>query len=215
VQVTAIHQSNFSPTNSSRTRPCVFLNLATNSFLLTHVAFVFSLIWPYKTEQAVESGALPRFTMREDRFSKTTPSLASYYENLEVEEWIQSVAGVLDQGWNDQYAFRSSQPSSKHVTLSPILTHPFLTSPFLPSFLPSLYIKTHSQTLAEPHRKGPYATTSSQLGSTPISGLSVSKLASYTLHIPANSSCVPNLTFPFPFSLSLCLLSLINAQFLC
>jgi len=47
--------------------------------------------------------------MREDRLSKTTPSLASYYENLEVEEWIQSVAGVLDQGWNDQYAFRSSQ----------------------------------------------------------------------------------------------------------
>jgi len=42
--------------------------------------------------------------MREDRFSKTTPSLASYYENLEVEEWIQSVAGVLDQGWNDQAA---------------------------------------------------------------------------------------------------------------
>ncbi|KAI0285035.1 brg1-associated factor b [Russula aff. rugulosa BPL654] len=52
---------------------------------------------------AVESGP-PRFTMREDRFSKTTPSLASYYENLEVEEWIQSVAGVLDQGWNDQVA---------------------------------------------------------------------------------------------------------------
>jgi hypothetical protein len=75
--------------------------------------------------------------MREDRFSKTTPSLASYYENLEVDEWIQSVAGVLDQGWNDQYAFRSSQPSSKHVTLSPILTLPFLTSPFPPS----LYIK--------------------------------------------------------------------------
>ena len=22
-----------------------------------------------------------------------------------MEEWIQSVAGVLDQGWNDQYAF--------------------------------------------------------------------------------------------------------------
>jgi hypothetical protein len=75
--------------------------------------------------------------MREDRFSKTTPSLASYYENLEVEEWIQSVAGVLDQGWNDQYAFHSSQPSSKHVTLSPILTCPFFTSPFPPS----LYIK--------------------------------------------------------------------------
>jgi hypothetical protein len=73
--------------------------------------------------------------MREDRFSKTTPSLASYYENLEVEEWIQSVAGVLDQGWNDQYAFRSSQPSSKHVTLSLILNASLshLVSPFPPS----------------------------------------------------------------------------------
>jgi actin-like protein 6A len=53
----------------------------------------------------VESGTAPRFAVREDRFSKTTPSLASYYENREVEEWIQSVAGVLDQGWNDQCAF--------------------------------------------------------------------------------------------------------------
>ncbi|KAH9007086.1 actin-like protein Arp4p [Lactarius hatsudake] len=52
----------------------------------------------------VEPGTMPRFTVREDRFSKTTPSLASYYENREVEEWIQSVAGVLDQGWNDQAA---------------------------------------------------------------------------------------------------------------
>jgi len=45
---------------------------------------------------------LPRVTLREDRLSKTTPSLASYYENREVDEWMQSVAGVLDQGWNDQ-----------------------------------------------------------------------------------------------------------------
>jgi len=52
----------------------------------------------------VEPGIAPRFTVREDRFAKTTPSLASYYENGEVEEWIQSVAGVLDQGWNDQAA---------------------------------------------------------------------------------------------------------------
>ncbi|KAH9077442.1 actin-like protein Arp4p [Lactarius deliciosus] len=52
----------------------------------------------------VEPGTMPRFAVREDRFSKTTPSLASYYENREVEEWIQSVAGVLDQGWNDQAA---------------------------------------------------------------------------------------------------------------
>ncbi|KAI9448293.1 actin-like protein Arp4p [Lactarius indigo] len=52
----------------------------------------------------VEPGTMPRFAVREDRLSKTTPSLASYYENREVEEWIQSVAGVLDQGWNDQAA---------------------------------------------------------------------------------------------------------------
>ena len=78
----------------------------------------------------MDHGTAPRFTKREDRFSKTTPSLASYYENLEVEEWIQSVAGVLDQGWNDQYAFLcSSQPSSKHITLSLILSRPFLTLP--------------------------------------------------------------------------------------
>jgi hypothetical protein len=53
---------------------------------------------------------LPRFTLREDRFSKTTPSLASYYENREVDEWIQSVACVLDQGWNDQYAVSYIHP---------------------------------------------------------------------------------------------------------
>lgn len=76
--------------------------------------------------------------MREDRFSKTTPSLASYYENLEVEEWIQSVAGVLDQGWNDQYAFRSSQPSSKQVTFIADTNTSFLTSTFPPSHTPSI-----------------------------------------------------------------------------
>jgi hypothetical protein len=134
--------------------------------------------------------------MREDRFSKTTPSLASYYENLEVEEWIQSVAGVLDQGWNDQYAFRSSPPPSKHVTLSLIDTNASLSHLDLPCLPHTLYIKPTLKLFVEPHRKGPYATTSSQLVSTPISGQSVSKLASYTLHIPANSSCVPNLTSP-------------------
>ncbi|KAI0303141.1 actin-like protein Arp4p [Russula brevipes] len=53
---------------------------------------------------AVEAGANPRFAVREDRIAKTTPSLASYYENREVEEWIQSVGGVLDQGWNEHAA---------------------------------------------------------------------------------------------------------------
>lgn len=61
----------------------------------------------------MESGTAPRFTVREDRFAKTTPSLASYYENREVDEWIQSVAGVLDQGWNDQYALSLQRPRKK------------------------------------------------------------------------------------------------------
>ncbi|TFY81830.1 hypothetical protein EWM64_g2176 [Hericium alpestre] len=52
----------------------------------------------------VDPGAPPRFVLREDRLSKTTDSLRTYYENKEVEEWIQSVAGVLDQGWNEQAA---------------------------------------------------------------------------------------------------------------
>jgi len=52
----------------------------------------------------VELGALPRFTLREDRVSGTTGSWKKWYEANEVDEWIQSVAGVLEQGWNDQAA---------------------------------------------------------------------------------------------------------------
>ncbi|KAI0313824.1 actin-related protein Arp4p [Amylostereum chailletii] len=51
-----------------------------------------------------DPGRAPIFTLREDRVAKTTSSLMAYYEAHEVEEWIQSVAGVLDQGWNDQQA---------------------------------------------------------------------------------------------------------------
>lgn len=32
-----------------------------------------------------------------------TESWRGWYEAKEVEEWVQSVAGILDQGWNDQY----------------------------------------------------------------------------------------------------------------
>ncbi|KAI0049580.1 actin-related protein Arp4p [Auriscalpium vulgare] len=52
----------------------------------------------------VEPGQAPRFTIREDRLARTSPSLMTYYESREVDEWGQSVAGVLDQGWNDQAA---------------------------------------------------------------------------------------------------------------
>ncbi|KIM64500.1 hypothetical protein SCLCIDRAFT_633828 [Scleroderma citrinum Foug A] len=50
----------------------------------------------------VEPSAPPRFTLREDRRAGTTESWKAWYEAREVDEWIQSVAGVLDQGWNEQ-----------------------------------------------------------------------------------------------------------------
>lgn len=56
--------------------------------------------------QPVEPGAPAQFTLREDRLAGTTESWRSWYEGREVDEWIQSVAGVLDQGWNEQYAKR-------------------------------------------------------------------------------------------------------------
>ncbi|EGO27381.1 hypothetical protein SERLADRAFT_460685 [Serpula lacrymans var. lacrymans S7.9] len=52
----------------------------------------------------VESSAPPQYALRTDRMAGTTESWRVWYENREVDEWIQSVAGVLDQGWNDQAA---------------------------------------------------------------------------------------------------------------
>ena len=64
--------------------------------------------------QAVDAQQPPRFTLREDRSPGVTDSWRSWYEAKEVEEWIQSVAGVLDQGWNDQYV----SPHLMHVDRS-------------------------------------------------------------------------------------------------
>ncbi|KIO00756.1 hypothetical protein M404DRAFT_16358 [Pisolithus tinctorius Marx 270] len=52
----------------------------------------------------VEPSAPPRFTLREDRSAGTTESWTTWYETREVDEWIHTVAGVLDQGWNEQAA---------------------------------------------------------------------------------------------------------------
>ncbi|KAJ7095182.1 actin-related protein Arp4p [Mycena belliarum] len=60
----------------------------------------------------VEMGAPPRFTLREDRVKGTTASWRAWYEAREVDEWIQSVAGVLEQGWNDQVA--ASRPPRQY-----------------------------------------------------------------------------------------------------
>ncbi|EIW82242.1 brg1-associated factor b [Coniophora puteana RWD-64-598 SS2] len=56
------------------------------------------------SKQPVEPSAPPQFTLREDRVAGTTDTWRSWYENKEVDEWIQTVAGVLNQGWNEQAA---------------------------------------------------------------------------------------------------------------
>ncbi|KAM5535668.1 hypothetical protein V8D89_010655 [Ganoderma adspersum] len=52
----------------------------------------------------VDAGVAAKFTLREDRQAGTTESWRAWAENHEVEEWIQSIAGILPQGWNDQVA---------------------------------------------------------------------------------------------------------------
>ncbi|TFK76120.1 Actin/actin-like protein [Pluteus cervinus] len=60
----------------------------------------------------VEPGLSPQFTLRQDRIAKTTESWRTWAEGREVDEWIQTVAGVLDQGWNDQVA--ASRPPKQY-----------------------------------------------------------------------------------------------------
>lgn len=61
-----------------------------------------ALIYLKSGTKPVEPAALPRFQLREDRIAGTTDSWKTWYETREVDEWVQSVAGVLEQGWNDQ-----------------------------------------------------------------------------------------------------------------
>ncbi|KZT72624.1 Actin/actin-like protein [Daedalea quercina L-15889] len=64
-------------------------------------------LWSHQliaSRQPVDPGAPPKFELRQDRIAGTTESWKAWAEAREVEEWIQSVAGVLDQGWNEQAA---------------------------------------------------------------------------------------------------------------
>ncbi|KZT26937.1 actin-like protein Arp4p [Neolentinus lepideus HHB14362 ss-1] len=54
------------------------------------------------SKMPVEPAQPPKFTPREDRIAQTTNSWRVWAESREVDEWVQSVAGVLDQGWNEQ-----------------------------------------------------------------------------------------------------------------
>jgi actin-like protein 6B len=55
----------------------------------------------------VEPNAPAQFTLRDDRIAGTTNTWRAWAESRELDEWIQSIAGVLEQGWNDQWVFFS------------------------------------------------------------------------------------------------------------
>ncbi|KAI0771894.1 actin-like protein Arp4p [Trametes elegans] len=56
------------------------------------------------SKMPVDTGVPPKFQLREDRVAGTTDTWRAWAEAHEVDEWIQSVAGVLPQGWNEQLA---------------------------------------------------------------------------------------------------------------
>ncbi|TDL29315.1 actin-related protein Arp4p [Rickenella mellea] len=64
------------------------------------------------SKQPVDPAVAPIYSLREDRIPGVTPSWREWYEGREVDEWVMSVAGVLDQGWNDQLA--ASRPPRQY-----------------------------------------------------------------------------------------------------
>ncbi|PBL02288.1 actin-related protein Arp4p [Armillaria gallica] len=52
----------------------------------------------------VEPNSPPKYALRDDRLVGTTDSWRQWYEAREVDEWLQTVGGVLETGWNDQAA---------------------------------------------------------------------------------------------------------------
>lgn len=66
-------------------------------------------LWPHQliaSKMPVDLHQMPRYTLRQERVAQTTESWKSWAEQKEVEEWIQSVAAVPEQGWNDQVVAR-------------------------------------------------------------------------------------------------------------
>jgi len=51
---------------------------------------------------SVDPGQAPQYTLRQDRIQGTTTSWRTWAETRELDEWLQSTAGVSEQGWNDQ-----------------------------------------------------------------------------------------------------------------
>lgn len=67
-------------------------------------------LWPHQliaTKTPVDLGQKPIFSLRQDRIAQTTASWRLWAEAKEVDEWIQTVAAVSDQGWNDHVMART------------------------------------------------------------------------------------------------------------
>ncbi|TRM68368.1 actin family [Schizophyllum amplum] len=67
-------------------------------------------------KQPVEPNADPRFTLRQDLYQKSTKTYRDWAEAREVDEWLQSVGGILDSGWNDQAALRHGTKQYEFAT---------------------------------------------------------------------------------------------------
>lgn len=53
----------------------------------------------------------PKSILREDRIKDTTESWRAWAESCEVEEWVNGVSGVLENGWNEGWdLFYSNSP---------------------------------------------------------------------------------------------------------
>ncbi|KAF5333667.1 hypothetical protein D9611_002217 [Ephemerocybe angulata] len=68
-------------------------------------------LWPHQlisSKMPVDVGHPPRYTLREERVAQTTESWKVWAENREIDEWLQSVGAVSDQGWNEQFLSRAA-----------------------------------------------------------------------------------------------------------
>ncbi|KAJ3537367.1 hypothetical protein NMY22_g5619 [Coprinellus aureogranulatus] len=86
-----------------------FIQSLTRGLLANHRNVNIDL-WPHQliaSKMPVDLQQMPRYTLRQEKVTQTTESWKVWAEQKEVEEWIQSVAAVPEQGWNDQLIARS------------------------------------------------------------------------------------------------------------
>lgn len=99
---------------------CYLINLSARSRRVAHIWVV--ACFAYTFPKVVDINAPPNFVLRQDRIGYTTDSWKLWAEAREVDEWIGGVAGVLEQGWNEQYATYSREGSNIPSDLSPSIS---------------------------------------------------------------------------------------------